>query len=349
MSAAPRGRPRVSRRWAWLQLLAGWAALWGLFTTLIVATHQTPLPAAAIMAFQLIVAAAIAAVPAYRFTLWRPLPHPFRIAFIAEQIAAAAVFSVSWFLLVSGLQSLVLGQRVLVIGPGLAPFLATGMWLYFAVAGVAYSLHAERRAAELEANAARTQLAALRAQLHPHFLFNALHTVVQLVPTDPKAAQHAAEQLAAALRTTLDERRDTLPLADEWSFVERYLALESIRFGDRLALHVDIEPDARDAMLPSFALQTLVENAVRHGAAPRTEATHVRIRAWREGRDLKVTVVDDGGGAVPGTLETERTGGLDRLRERMHTLYGKSARLELGNLPGSGFAASLTIAQEDDG
>jgi len=332
-----------------IPLVAAWAALWGLFTMLMVTTHGTPVASAAVTSFQMMVAASIAAVPAYRFTQWRPLPHPFRVTFIFEQLAAAAVFSVSWFLLISGLQSLVLGHRVLVLGPGLAPFLATGMWLYFAVAGVAYSLHAQRRAAELQANAARTQLAALRAQLHPHFLFNALHTVVQLVPTDPKAAQHAAEQLAEALRTTLDEQRDTLPLADEWAFVERYLALETIRFGDRLVLQVDIEPDAREAMLPSFALQTLVENAVRHGAGPRPEATRVGIRAWREGRNLKVTVVDDGGGASIESLRAARTGGIDRLRERMRTLYGDSARLELGNLPGSGFTAALTIAQDDDG
>jgi len=337
------------RSWVWVQLLAAWVPMWALFTALIVIAHGAPFAAAAMGALQMIVAAAIAAIPAYRFTLWRPWPHPFRITFIAEQVAAAAVYAVSWFLLISGLQSVILGQRVLVIGPGIERYLFTGMWLYFAVAGVAYANHAAQRAARLEANAARSQLGALRAQLHPHFLFNALHAVVQLIPVDPQAATRAAEQLAAALRTALDERRDVVALADEWAFVERYLDIESIRFGDRLKTAVDIEAAARGATLPSFALQTLVENAVRHGAAPKVGPTHVRIRAWMDRDDLKVTVVDDGGGADAAALEASAGGGLARLRERMRWLYGEHARLELGNVAGTGLSAALTVPQARHG
>jgi hypothetical protein len=95
--------------------------------------------------------------------------------------------------------------------------------------------------------AARAQLAALRAQVQPHFLFNALHTVVQLIPIDPKRAVEAAELVADLLRTTLEEQREEVTLGDEWRFVSRYLAVERIRFGDRLLLREDV-PTARPAM-----------------------------------------------------------------------------------------------------
>src|SRR4026208_1160253 len=99
------------------------------------------------------------------------------------------------------------------------------------VSGVVYASEATERASKAEAIAARSQLAALRAQLNPHFLFNALHTVVQLMPVDPKGASRAAEQLAGLLRVTLEQDRDLVLLAEEWSFVEKYLELESLRFG----------------------------------------------------------------------------------------------------------------------
>src|SRR5262249_15494084 len=145
--------------------------------------------------------------------------------------------------------------------------------------------------------AARAQLDTLRMQLHPHFLFNALHTVVQLIPVDTRAATMAAEQLAGALRTTIAEQRDLVPLRDEWAFVQRYLAIESLRFGERLILEAAVDERALSALLPSFALQTLVENALRHGAAPRIEATRVSIRAQLAADTLDITVADDGIGA----------------------------------------------------
>ena len=117
---------------------------------------------------------------------------------------------------------------------------------------------AEADVARAEAVATSTQLAALRAQLHPHFLFNALHTVVQLIPVEPAKAAEAAEMVAGLLRTSIGEERDEVPLDDEWRFVSRYLAIEQIRFGDRLRIRSEIPPDVLDEHVPSFALQTLV-------------------------------------------------------------------------------------------
>src|SRR5262249_28322886 len=155
-------------------------------------------------------------------------------AFIGTHVLAAVGYAMTWYALMSAIDSLILGHFTLVIGPGFPQFLITGIWLYVVVSSSAYATLAAQRAAQLEAHAARLQLDALRTQLHPHFLFNALHTVVQLIPLDPRAAAGAAEQLAGALRIALEEQRDVIPLAEEWAFVQRYLAIERIRFGERL-------------------------------------------------------------------------------------------------------------------
>jgi LytS/YehU family sensor histidine kinase len=229
-----------------------------------------------------------------------------------------------------------------VLGPGLAAYLVTGVWLYVMIAGVVYGQQAAARNAQLEALQAQSQLAALRAQLHPHFLFNALHTVVQLIPLDPVGAARAAEQLADLLRAGFESPHDLHSVRDEWALVQRYLAIEAIRFGDRLIVNADFESAAPEALMPSFALQTLVENAVRHGAAPRVGATTLRVHARLEGGQLCLKVSDDGVGAEPAALESGGTG-LCRLRERLRWLYGVSATLSLHTAPGQGLKAELRL------
>lgn len=222
------------------------------------------------------------------------------------------------------------------------------MWLYVIVAGVTYAAQAAERAARIEAIAARSQLAALRAQLNPHFLFNALHTVVQLIPSEPRRAAHAAEQIAALLRTTIEADRDIVPLGEEWAFVERYLDIERIRFGDRLQVEADLSDAARGALLPSFAVQTLVENAVRHGAAPQVEPTTIAVQGRTTGGMLTVTVRDTGAGATAAAIAAGGTG-LARLRERLAALYGGRARLEWTTEPGRGFTATLVLPHDPGG
>jgi LytS/YehU family sensor histidine kinase len=195
-----------------------------------------------------------------------------------------------------------------------------------------------------EAHATASRLATLRAQLNPHFLFNALHTVVQLIPSQPRQATHAAEELAGLLRTSLEEARDLVPLADELSFVERYLDLERVRFGERLQVSMDVDENARDAMLPSFALQTLVENAVRHGASPQVEATKLSIEARADARLLTIVVRDTGAGAEPSTIVQGGTG-LARLRDRLRVLFGDRGRLTIDTAPGRGFTATMDVPQ----
>jgi hypothetical protein len=333
----------MSRRVVWLQLLIGWLPVWGLFTALVVTAHQTSWHLAALLAIRTIVAAALLGLAVQRLTERFPWPHPVRPHFVAAHCVFAAVYAIALLVLNSIIESVWRGRMVISVGPSLTAFLILGVWLYVMIAGVSYTALATGRAARAEANAARAQLAALRSQLNPHFLFNALHTVVQLIPREPKRAAQAAEQLAGLLRGTIEEDRDLVSVSEEWAFVERYLAIERIRFGDRLRVHVKMTEESRRALIPVFAVQTLIENAVRHGAAPRVEPTDITITGSMEKGALTFVVHDTGGGASVDQLEGRGGTGIKRLRDRLAVLYGSEARLEFASGATGGFSASLVI------
>ena len=265
-----------------------------------------------------------------------------RPTFVLLHLVMAFVFSLAWLALNSAIESAMRGAIVIVVPYGPVAMIMLGVWLYVMVAGVSYSAQATERAARAEAAAAKAQLAALRSQLNPHFLFNALHTVVHLIPREPKRAAQAAEQLATLLRGTIDSDRDTVPVAEELAFVEKYLGIERIRFGERLRVRVDAKGDAHSALVPSFSVQTLVENAVRHGAAPRVESTDIAITAHLSDGMLVVNVSDNGAGGAASAAGT----GLKRLRERLAALYGGAAKLEAGPAQAGGWSATLTIPLE---
>ncbi len=336
------------RGWLWGQLILAWLPMWVLFALLIHLAHGTPIGSAVIGGLRMVVPGALLGIAVHRYTRRTPWPHPFRFRFLLAHLVAASLYAVAWLALVSTVDTLITGHLVLNIGTTIGPFLVTGVWLYAMVAAVAYANSAARRAAELEAGAARMQLSELRAQLHPHFLFNALHTVVQLIPSDPRAATRAAEQLATSLRGVLEEQRDLIPLAEELSFAERYLALEQLRFGERLRVRIEVDASLRDLLVPTFAVQTLVENAVRHGAAPKVEATTLTVAARREGGRFCIEVSDDGVGVDPAALGSSSGTGLRRLRERLAWLYGDAARLALESGPGQGLRAKLWLPLRDE-
>lgn len=339
----------MARAWVWPQLLIGWLPVWALYATLIATAHpHSGLHGAAFAALRAVGAAALLGLLVHRFAVRIPWPHPFRPVFVAVHLVAAAVYAVSWVALTSLMESVIRSRLVIIAPAGVVPYLILGVWLYVMVAGVAYATRATERAARAEAVAARAQLAALRAQLNPHFLFNALHTMVQLIPRDPRRAAQAAEQLAGLLRTTIEEDRDLVSLDRELEFVERYLDIERLRFADRLRVRIEVGDDARAALMPSFALQTLVENAVRHGVAPRVEPTEIGIAAHATGDGLAVTVRDTGPGATAERLDAADGTGLTRLRDRLAALYGGRARLDLATEPRGGFTATLVIPWTPD-
>ncbi len=280
----------------------------------------------------------------YRFVLRNPWPRPFRLRFAALHLVAAPAFALVWHGTASVVQALVSRRPIFAeIGTREDERLFIGFFMYLIVAGISYAAAASARAARAEAISARTQLAALRAQLHPHFLFNALHTVVQLIPVEPAKASEAAELVAELLRTTLEEQRDEVTLADEWSFVSRYLAVERIRVGDRLVVRDDIAEDLLDERVPAFAMQTLVENAVRHGAAPSVAPTEIVIAAARSASELTLSVRNSSGDGAVRTAEAGTGTGLARLRERLDVLYGSAARLDCRPDGNGGFNAVLIV------
>jgi LytS/YehU family sensor histidine kinase len=263
--------------------------------------------------------------------------------FVALHLLAAPAAGALWLLVSALLEPLVGGYSDVSFARRFKDMIVIGTFFYFLIAGLAYSAAGARRVAHAEAIAAQTQLATLRSQLQPHFLFNALHTIVQLIHIEPRRAVDAAELVADLLRRTVEEQRDEVPLSDEWRFVSRYLAIEQMRFGERLIVNADLPADIQDERVPSFALQTLVENAVQHGAAPRVAPTEIAITGTRNDSALVITVRNSGDGATS-TISGNGTGtGLARLRERLSVIYGGAATVVSGPMDRGGYEAVLTV------
>lgn len=298
-------------------------------------------------------AGAIAAFLLYRFVRRTPWPRPFRFSFALLHVVALVVFGVGWVLLSIVFESLFTGSllhtrtgwRVVAL-PSELPQIS--FLLYAIIVGIGYSVEGRARNARLEADAVRAQLAALRAQLHPHFLFNALHAVVQLIQVDPPRATEAAELVASLLRVTLEENRDEVTLEEEWNFVSRYLEVEHIRFGDRLRVRAEVSPDLLQERVPSFALQTLVENAVRHGAEKRVEPTDIVVTASVEGPELKLSVCNAGDNLPTRITENGIGTGLSRLRERLSFLYGEDASLKSEARADGTYEATLIVPRRTE-
>jgi signal transduction histidine kinase len=200
-------------------------------------------------------------------------------------------------------------------------------------------------AARLEAELAQARLDALRMQMQPHFLFNTLNALSELIHVDAARATAMAAQLSGLLRLTLAADAHEVPLGDELALLERYLALQRIRFGDRLEASVEVEEGSQPLRVPGMVLQPLVENALQHGAV-RGGIQRVRIAARREGDVLVLEIRDNGPGPRPGP---SLRGGvaLANIRARLQHLYGEGARLELttaGDGPGAVARVRLPVA-----
>jgi two-component system, LytTR family, sensor kinase len=226
-----------------------------------------------------------------------------------------------------------------------------GVVVYLSIAGIAHAIRYFVEANEREVQMARlseqltgARLAALQAQVNPHFLFNSLNTIAVLVRDGDRAtATRVIEQLSEVLRSTLSRTpANEVSLEDELRLVRRYLAVEQARFSDRLRPVFAIDPATLSAAVPRFAVQHLVENALRHGIAKRTEAGRVVVTARRDGDTLDVSVEDDGAGLTSAPVQGDGHG-LDNTRERLRTLYGDRASLVVAAAPIQGTVARLRI------
>jgi signal transduction histidine kinase len=241
------------------------------------------------------------------------------------------------------------GWHKLPLSAGLDALAYLGL-LALAHAAVFYRRSRERgqQAALLSSRLSQARLRALQAQLQPHFLFNALNGIATLVGQDPAAAHEMLVSLSELLRLGLDQsERQQIPLREEIEFLDRYVEIQQMRFGERLRVERQFEPAALDCVVPALLLQPLVENAIQHGIEPSPDAGLVRIRAACSGGQLILSVEDNGaglpapqgGGAWPLQLGV----GLSNVRERLESLYPGRHQFEVRARPEGGVSACIRL------
>lgn len=279
-----------------------------------------------------------------------PLRRPVRARAVAVHVASSLAVGV--------VHAMVLATARALFDPGsasltwsaqltmaLQDWLPISIFLYWVVLGGARALENARRsraealrAAALEARLARSELAVLRAQLHPHFLFNALNTAVSLVRArDPDAGVRVLTHLSDLLRHLVHGVAQEVTLGEELALLESYLEIERARFRHRLSVDVHVPAELLDAVVPGLVLQPIVENAVRHGVGAREAPGRVRVEAGASRETLWLRVCDDGPGFPrPWRIESARGVGLRNTSERLARLYGDSAGLQLTNMAEGG-------------
>jgi sensor histidine kinase YesM len=205
----------------------------------------------------------------------------------------------------------------------------------------------ELRASQLQAQLARAELQALKMQLHPHFLFNTLHSISALQLKDIAAANRMIARLGDFLRLTLDNSgAQEVSLQKELDFLKCYLEIERIRFQDRLTVNMEVEPQTLDARVPNLILQPIVENAIKHGISPRAAPGRIDIRAKRENGLLRLQIEDNGRGINSngkGVHIIKEGLGIANTRARLEQLYGASYRFDLHNAGAGGFIVTMEI------
>jgi len=285
---------------------------------------------------------------------WWPIARPHVISRVVVHVAISLLFCVVWASTGSLLRVALMGIRE---EGWIRPFMSWifvtfpfGVCVYFGMVAIEHAIRYFTEARDHEIQMARlseqlssARFAALQAQLNPHFMFNTLNTIGVLVKDgDRTGASRIVEQLSDVLRRTLSRRSSETSLDEELELVRQYLAIEQARFPDRLRVEIAADPEIGSAAVPSFAVQHLVENAVRHGIARSTRAGLVRVSARRDGDALIVTVADDGPGFDVATTPPEGHG-LSNTRERLRALYESNGTLTLERGDGGGIVATLRV------
>ncbi len=262
---------------------------------------------------------------------------------LGTQLVAAVVSAAMWFAAARGwahaLDRLDVFPGLTARLPAIAPLLlGLGVVLFLLTAAVHYLLialgasqDAERRALEFEIASREAELRALRAQIHPHFLFNSLNSINALIASQPEEARRLCVRMADFLRRSLTVgSREAITLAEELDIAEQLLSIERVRFGERLTHTVAADEAARSCLVPPLLLQPLVENAVTHGIAQTLEGGRIRIEAVRHGPELRVTIENPVDADAPGRRGTGI--GLQNVRRRLQALHKDDADVRV--LPG---------------
>jgi LytS/YehU family sensor histidine kinase len=228
------------------------------------------------------------------------------------------------------------------------PYLFDGL-TYWAVVGVhaglsdhwAY-LKEDLRTSKLKESLMQAQVQVLKMQLHPHFLFNTLNSISELMHEDMEAAEKMLKRLEDFLRITFQNSDvQEISLEKELEFLRNYLDIQQVRFQNRLKVDLSIDPQALQDRVPNMILQPIVENAIRHGVAPRVDSGRVEIRALHKQGNLLLEVEDDGPGLTTGSY---REGiGMSNTRMRLEQIYGDECLFRVRNHPGGGLVVTLQI------
>jgi two-component system, LytTR family, sensor kinase len=260
------------------------------------------------------------------------------------------------FFLGSGVLEWLLGRATGMVAAGqfwttlLFECLATRVLAYLAIVTLGRTAHyfalyrtRQLHASELETRLARTHLQVLKMQLQPHFLFNTLNAVAELVHTEPNAADLMITRLGRLLRLSLDNAgHQVVPLRQEIDFLRVYLDIEQVRFQDRLQIVWDVAAETLEAAVPTLLWQPVLENAIRHGVTPLPGRGRIVIGSRLEGEDLMLEIRDNGTGLPAGAALREGVG-LRNIRERVYQLYGARAVFSLAPAPGGGTVATLRL------
>jgi two-component system LytT family sensor kinase len=205
----------------------------------------------------------------------------------------------------------------------------------------------EKKLEEQKRLLAEARLAALTSQINPHFLFNTLNSVSSLIRTNPGQARVMVLNLARVLRRLLRKHENFSALRDELSFIQDYLSIEMVRFGDKLHFETDVESETLDLLIPSMLLQPLVENSIKHGLSAKIEGGTIRVRTRREDSKLRLWVADDGVGIPEARLATllDQGIGVSNVNERLKVLFGNGYRMWIESQPGRGTQVEIEMPE----
>lgn len=353
--------PILGNRWRLALYLAAWVLVGLLLAVLLRAAAPWPVLPAVLQAVPMAILYGFMCLSAWWVCRAAPLGRTSPWRTIVALVGAASVATVSWALLgtqwarivfavagrigasaspgsidtwigrtgppgaTASFETLRAGAFLVFLAAGIPSYLFSALVHYLIIAFEA-SRAAERRALESQVVARDAELRALRAQLNPHFLFNSLNSINALVGSDPEAARRMCERLGDFLRQTLAlATRETVPLGEELALVERYLAIEKVRFGDRLESRIRATPEARACAVPPLLLQPLVENAVKHGITARLEGGLIEIDAVRDGDALHVRLSNPYD--EDGTSERGEGVGLENVRRRLRAIDARRSQL----------------------
>jgi two-component system, LytTR family, sensor kinase len=287
--------------------------------------------------------------------LWLTRNATLALGHRARSLAVYVLTGIGFFV-ASGVLEWILGLATGMVAAGqfwptlLYECLATRVLAYLAIITLGrtayyFSMCRTRQvhASELEARLTRTHLQVLKMQLQPHFLFNTLNAVAELVHTEPDAADLMITRLGRLLRLSLDNAgHQVVPLRQEIDFLRVYLDIEQVRFQDRLQIVWDVATETLDAAVPTLLWQPVLENAIRHGVTPLAGRGRIVIASRLEGEELVLEIRDNGTGLPAGAAPREGVG-LGNIRERVSQLYGSRAVFSLAPAAGGGTAATLRL------